>query len=91
MSSRLSVFRIRCPKSNNTNVHWLLLATLPLGKQQVEISGTLSPEYAAMGMLSSIFGLPLMRNASQENVLSNYVEGLAASGAEAEHGEVIVE
>jgi hypothetical protein len=36
-------------------------------------------------------GLALMRNESEENVLSNYVEGLAASGTEAEHGEVIVE
>ena len=27
----------------------------------------------------------------EENVLSNYIEGLAASGTEAEHGEVIVE
>ena len=35
--------------------------------------------------------LALMRNESEENVLSNYVEGLAASGTEAEHGEVIVE
>jgi hypothetical protein len=27
----------------------------------------------------------------EENVLSNYVEGLAASGTVAEHGEVLVE
>jgi hypothetical protein len=33
----------------------------------------------------------LMRKESEENVLSNYVEGLAASGTEAEHGEVLVE
>ena len=32
-----------------------------------------------------------MRNGPEENVLSNYVKGLPASGAEAEHGEVIVE
>jgi hypothetical protein len=30
-----------------------------------------------------------MRNESEENVLSNYVEGLAASGTEAEHREVM--
>jgi hypothetical protein len=30
-------------------------------------------------------------NESEENVLSNYVEGLAASGTEAEHGEMLVE
>jgi hypothetical protein len=33
----------------------------------------------------------LMRNESEENALSNHVKGLAASGTEAEHGEVIVE
>jgi len=32
-----------------------------------------------------------MRNEPEESVLSNYVEGLAASGTEAEQGEVIVE
>jgi hypothetical protein len=36
-------------------------------------------------------GLALMRSESEDDVLSNYVEGLAASGTEAEHGEVIVE
>jgi len=36
-------------------------------------------------------GPALMRNESEEKALSNHVEGLAASGTEAEHGEVIVE